>query len=157
MALIEGEDERREHMPNYWLIVERFENWEVDKENLFAFFGIPDHKRALAERIAEGDQLITYISSGIASFADVRQARSGGFIRLRHGGDYDTAFGLAIPTEPVVVLPRNKWLPINTFVECLDLTRGKKDWRQVVRQSLRSLSVSDGKLLKDRIKRESER
>ena len=143
-------------MNNYWLIVERIENWEIDRSNQFSFFGIPEYKKKMSERMNAGDFLIAYVSSGIACFSDVRCVRPGGLLRLRHGGEYDTAFGSAIPTEPLITLPREAWLPMKDVAGKLEMTRGQTHWRHLVRQSIRSLSLKDGESLVREIKARSE-
>jgi predicted RNA-binding protein len=66
----------------HWLLVERLDNWNVDKKEGFRRFGLSDKKKTLADRIKKGDTLIFYISSGISKFSDVREAIADGTARL---------------------------------------------------------------------------
>jgi hypothetical protein len=127
----------------YWLLVERLENWEVDKQEGFRRFGLPERKESMASEIRKGDLLIIYVSSGISRFADIREATANEPRKLAFGGDYDTAFPLAISTEPHLTLDRPNWVPIHSLIEKLSLTAGKKDWRQVMRNTLRRLPDAD--------------
>lgn len=131
----------------YWLIVERAENWSVDKSNSFTFFGIGDRHLKSASKIAAGDILISYISSGISKFADVRQAEKAGTHKIRRDVGYDSPFSQYIITKSLVVLQKKNWLPISEVIKDLEFTRSASDWRQLLRISLREVSVNDGELL----------
>lgn len=132
---------------DHWLLVERIENWEIDKREGFQKFGIPERRRVLAGQIQKGDLLIFYISSGISMFADIREATSTGTKQLPFGGDYDTAYPLSVSTRPYLILERNRWITIRSLVDKLSFTTGKKDWRQLMRVSLRRLQKSDALLI----------
>lgn len=138
--------------PNTWLIVERLENWEVDRDSDFSRFGLPERLERRASEVRKGDRLVAYVSSGISAFADVRQATSDGVEKLRFGGDYDTAFPICIRTESLFSLDRPQWVPIRTLVSELSFTKGKRDWRQLMRNSLRLLSQSDAERIIDCMK-----
>src|SRR5882672_846856 len=124
---------------SYWLINERVENWEADEANDFRMFGIPDHKWGIAERIAVGDVLVTYVSSGISAFADARRVESKAE-RMRRAPDiYDTPYPITVRTKPLVVVVRASWVKIHGLVQRLAFTRSSLDWRQVMRFSIRPL------------------
>lgn len=129
--------------PTNWLLVERAENWEHDKKNGFTHFGIPDRKEKLGRSIKKSDLLFFYVSSGRSSFADVREASESGVSKLRLGGEYDTPFQWCVRTKPILTLAPEAWVSIKPLIEKLALTRGKKDWRQVMRCSLRKLEAKD--------------
>ena len=131
----------------YWVLVERLANWEIDKRDGFRQFGLPDRKLKLGSEIKEGDLLIFYVSSGISSFADVREAAADGVSKLPLGGNYDTAFPWRVATRPCLSLPREAWVPMKSLAHRLSLTAGKADWRQVMRTSLLRLSTKDGNLI----------
>lgn len=131
----------------YWMFVERLENWKVDEAEGFRRFGIPDRKGRIASQIRKGDHLIFYVSSGISAFSDIREAMTDGTQALRFGGEYDTAFPISVATRPILVLPREKWVPIKLYLSKLSFTAGKKDWRQTMRNSVRQLECADGETL----------
>jgi hypothetical protein len=135
-----------------WLLVERIENRAIDEREGFQRFGLPIRQERLANEIKKGDLLIFYISSGVSMISDVRRATSDGVHRLRHGGDYDTAYPLAVSTEPVIVLPRMNWLPFKSVVDRLPLTSGK-DWKHLMRRSLRRLSDEDAHILMNEVEK----
>ena len=135
--------------PQCWLIVERLENWEVDRRSEFRFFGLPDKLAQRASHIRTGDHFVVYVSSGISSFVGIRRATSDKLAKLSFGGDYDTAFPICVRTENILSLERKNWIHIKTLVPYLSFTRDKRDWRQVMRGSLRLLSVEDAKLIQN--------
>lgn len=135
------------HSPKTWMIVERLENWQVDEANDFQFFGIPDRLERRAREISRGDYFIVYVSSGISAFSDIRQATSSKLSRLRFGGNYDTPFPYRVETKPVLTLERKQWVPIKSMISELSFTRDKRDWRQVMRNALRTLSSHDASLI----------
>lgn len=131
-----------------WLLVERIENWRIDKAEGFTRFGLPARREKMAADIRKGDLLFFYVSSGRSKFSNIRRATHDGYTRLRHGGDYDTAFPIAIQTEPVLTLPESAWLPFKEVMDRLTFTKGR-DWRQIMRSSLRKLGEQDSNLIRE--------
>ena len=138
----------------HWLLIERLENRIVDENEGFRQFGIPARREGMASQIRTGDYLIFYVSSGVSAFSDVRIATANGVQRLPHGGDYDTAYPVALSTRPEIILPQENWVPIGPLLTRLEFAAGK-DWRQLMRASIRSLSEADGKLLVEEVSRRS--
>lgn len=131
----------------HWLVVERLENWEVDRREGFTQFGIPDSRVSIANRIAHRDLLVFYVSSGVSCFADVREATANGIQKLRMGGQYDTAYPWKLSTRPYLILEREAWIPIQDVLHRLSFASGKGDWRQIMRNTLRHLSVNDAEVI----------
>ncbi len=127
----------------YFIAVERFENWLVDKENEFAFFGLPERQIKKADHVKTGDILITYISSGYSMLAGARRVVGEGLVRLAYGGEYDVACPYAIPTKPILTAEPEKWVSIKALAPELSFI-GKKDWRQLFRTSLKPVNDKDG-------------
>jgi hypothetical protein len=132
---------------SHWLLVERLENWNVDRSEQFRQFGLPRGKKKLGDLIKTGDLLIFYVSSGISSFADVREARADGLLKLGLEGDYDSPYPWRVMTKPVLTLPRDRWVPIKSLIADLSLTAGRPDWRQCMRTSLRRLERGDATVI----------
>jgi hypothetical protein len=137
-----------------WLLVERIENWRIDKAEGFSRFGLPARKEKMAADIRKGDLLFFYVSSGISRFSDIRRATQDGYAQLRHGGEYDTAFPIALQTEPVLTLPEPTWLPFKEVADRLSFSKGK-DWRQIMRSSLRRLGEQDANLIRARMEEQA--
>jgi hypothetical protein len=129
-----------------WLFVERLENWRVDLSEGFSRFGLPAAAAKRAVEIDVGDLLVFYVSSGVSSLADIRVATHAGTEKLKFGGDYDTAYPFAIRTQPFLTLPRPEWLPMREICESISIFAGK-DWRQMMRTTIRKLNQSDGETL----------
>lgn len=138
-------------MSQYWMIIERFENWRVDKSSNFTVFGLSRRYRRMAESMQKGDLIFGYVSSGISAFADIRLVEEAGIKPLRRSFDYDSAFDYYIATSPLIVLERTQWLPLKEVLSALDLTRDRSEWRQLFRTTLRQLTEHDGTLLKREI------
>jgi hypothetical protein len=134
-------------MVAHYMIVERQENWLVDKSNGFQSFGLSDRFRAVAAGVREGDILFTYISGGISALADARECTRDGYQPLRHGGDYDMGFPIQILTKPLLVLESPRWVQIHRLIDRLNFLRGKKDWRQAFRQTIRALGQEDAEVI----------
>jgi hypothetical protein len=126
-----------------WLLVERLENWRLDRQDGFQKFGLPDRKVGLGRLIKKGDLLFFYVSSGRSCFADIREAREPSVSKLRLGGDYDMAFPWCVLTKPLLTLPPEAWVPIQSLIAELSFTRGRADWRQLMRNTLRKLETDD--------------
>jgi len=133
-------------MRSYFVISERVENWKADHRDGFTQFGLPERNRKFANEMKVGDHLITYVASGFASFADVREIASLELVRLRYGGEYDTAFPVALRTRPLLVLNQGAWLPLSDAARQLSLT-SNKDTRQIFRSVIRRIPMGDGQLL----------
>jgi hypothetical protein len=138
-------------MSQAWLIIERFENWEVDAANNFAFFGLSERYRKPAAEIAKGDLMFAYVSSGRSAFADIRIVVEPGFKRLKTQS-YDAAFSLSFSTKPVLTLPQSQWLKIKDVADQLELTRERKDYRPLLQTSLRRLSPHDAAMLERKMR-----
>lgn len=129
-------------MSQGWLIVERLENWEVDANNHFTFFGLSSRYRKFAAEIQARDSIICYVSSGLSVFSDIRTVQDAGMRQLKDQS-YDSAFPYSFSTAPVLVLPREKWVPLKEVAPHLDLTRGRTDYRPLLQISLRKLTAHD--------------
>lgn len=131
---------------NFFVAVERIENWKVDKENDYSFYGLPERHVKKASAVAKGDILLAYVSSGLSAFTGARRVVSDDLVKLAFGGDYDVACPYALSTEPIVSLEPSQWVPVRSLVDKLDLTRSR-DWRQQFRTSIKPISEPDGQLI----------
>jgi predicted RNA-binding protein len=132
---------------SYWLLVERLENWEVDKKEGFCRFGIPNQRRGLADQMKSGDKLVFYVSGGISKFSDIRELTADGTFKLGTSGAYDTAFPLSIATKPSLTLNFDRWVPIKDLLTQLSFTADKSDWRLSMRTTVRRLTDDDAKVI----------
>jgi EVE domain len=138
---------------SHWLLVERLANWEHDCANGFRLFGIPGSKKGLADKIRRGDVLIFYVSSGVSSFADIREAKEDGVQPMIRGEDYATKYPWKIISRPILTLARDRWVHMNSLAERLSLTSGMSHWRNAVRSSLHRLEPQDAALILESMRR----
>jgi hypothetical protein len=139
-------------MEQHWLIVERVENWEADQMNGFSFFGLPPRYKGVSSNINKGDKVYCYVSSGISAFSDIRVVCDTGIKELKEGSFHDVYnrnFAYYFTTMPVVLLPRNKWVPLSRLASKLELTRQRttSSIRAVLQRSILKLSQADAELL----------
>ncbi len=131
---------------SFFVAVERYSNWLVDKENEFAFYGLPERHLKKAELVKAGDVLLIYVSSGRSAFAGARRVTTDKLLRLAYGGEYDVACPYAIATEPLVNVDPQNWVPVKQLVGSLAFL-GTGDWRQQFRTSLKPVSDADGAVI----------
>lgn len=131
----------------YWLLVERPDNWSVDRSQGFKRFGLPSRSRKRASQLRAGHILFSYVSGGVSCLSDIGEVSSDQVHEdaVVHG--YDEISPLAIDTRPLLVLERTEWIPIMSLLNDLTFTREHKDWRQLFRVTLRALSEPDGSVL----------
>jgi hypothetical protein len=143
-------------MGQSWLIIERLENWKVDKTNGFSFFGLSSRHHKFASEIRKDDVLYCYVSSRISAFTDsrvVQDAQIKTTRRATYRDFYDQTFAFYFVTAPLLVLPREKWVPIKELISDLDLTRGRAAWSALFQTSIRKLSTHDAAVLKSRLEK----
>ena len=148
-------------MEQNWLIVERVENWEVDQQNGFAFFGLPPRYKNVSCEIKSGDKVYCYVSSGISAFSDIRVVRDAGIKEIKEDSFHDVYnrnFAYYFTTTPVLILPRKEWVPLSQLASALELTRGRSpsSQRAIFQTSIRKLLPNDAKLLANAFKCVSE-
>jgi hypothetical protein len=136
---------------NHWLISEHLGNWKIDEQNGFKSFGVTRRFGHLSSKIAAGDFLYTYVL-GKRAFSDLRQVTKAGLSRLALGGAYDVNCPFFIETAPLLVLPPERWVPVESVRQSLEATRDREHWLQVFRHAPRQLAEADGRLLATRMR-----
>jgi hypothetical protein len=142
---------------HHWLIVERLENWQADRDAGFSFFGLTPRHKTVSSQITNGDIVYCYVSSGISAFSDIRVVREGGIKKIKFDSIhdiYDRIFAYYFTTSPLLVLPREKWIPLSQLVSALELTKERTpaSLRAIFQTSIRKLSQADADLLAQRMK-----
>jgi hypothetical protein len=141
----------------HWLIVERIDNWEIDKANRFSIFGLPWRYKNISSKIVRGDQVYCYVSSGIGAFSDIRVVQESGIKNLKEDSFHDIynrRFAYYFTTAPALVLPRENWVPLSRLVSSLEFTRERTPMslRAVFQRSIRRLSTVDAALIANAMK-----
>ena len=138
-----------------WLLIESFENWNIDCNNQFSYFGFKESREKAAGFIHAGDRIFIYVT-GKSCFADIRTAAKTGPRRLRMGGNYIDTFPICIDTTPLITLKPDKWVPFSELRSQLSFTKDLADWRQVFRTTQRLLTKADASLIEEAIKRRAD-
>jgi EVE domain len=138
-------------MEQHWLIIERPENWEADHQNGFSSFGLPHRYKNVASEIKDGDKVYCYVSR-VSAFSDIRVVLDAGIKQMKEDSFHDIYsrnFAYFFTTTPVIVLPRDKWLPLSELTSRLELTKERtaSSIRAVFQRSIRKLSQADAELL----------
>jgi EVE domain-containing protein len=149
-------------MEQHWLIIERFDNWDADRTNGFTFFGLPDRHRNAALEIKKGDKVYCYVSSKISAFSDIRIVLDAGLKKINEDSFediYDRSFPYYFTTAPMLVLPREKWVPVKQLASLLELTRGRTEasHRALFQTSIRKLSPGDAAVISNVMRRAAEK
>jgi predicted RNA-binding protein len=136
----------------HWLIVERIDNWEADRANNFAFFGLPPRYGGIAAKINKGDKVYCYVSSSISAFSDIRVVREAGIRKLNPDSVediYNRDFAYYFSTSPVLVLTRERWVPLSQVVSKLEFIKDRTAWsrRAIFQTSIRKLSSIDASII----------
>ena len=137
----------------FWLIVEKAENWQIDKENGFEFFGLPEKSRKFAKGLEPGDVLLTYVSGVPSAIADSRRVievdcpAEDRLALYRSSTAYLRDLSFLLLTKPMDVLQREQWIPFKTLTDQLSATKGRKTWNWFVQTSLRQLTDADGAMI----------
>lgn len=134
--------------PKTYLSVQSKHNWDADRENNFVYLGLSEARHRRGSMTRAGDMIVTYITQPYCAFADIRRIVGTGLLRSEHNAQYDVPCSIGLATEPVLVLPSHNWIRIRSILNELELTRGKRFWGNVMRNSFRVLSEEDGSTLR---------
>lgn len=102
--------------PAYWIIVGSLDNFRRSAELGFTVQGIKSRHRKKAERMAEGDKIVYYIT-GIKAFAGVATIESDFFEsheRIWESGDPKKAaedYPFRVRISPDAILPEGEFVP----------------------------------------------
>ena len=128
---------------SYWLVVERLENWERDRHSGFTCHGFARRKEGILRRLKQDDWLIVYVSSGISAFSDVRRVKSANPQEAIATDAYSREYPLTIQTEPIVTLPRDKWVKAVSIIDRISAIKTPWNWMVMFRSTLHRLGKSD--------------
>jgi hypothetical protein len=137
----------------YFLAVESYENWKFDRTNGFSFLGISQRYAKRAATVKKGDIIVMYVSKPKSAFSDVRRVIADGTYHERRASDYQSPLSIAIKTETFVCPPIERWLDYRTIGPKLSFV-GNPPRNSAMRQSFRSLTAGDAKILLNGLKGE---
>ena len=144
-------------MANYWIIVSGSENFEATKAHGFAIQGMKTRQRRKAERMADGDKFVWYITGdqAFAGYATI----TGGFFEdhepiwkgKKEGEDYPWR----VPIAKDVVLPKAAWVPAEPVARRMTYVSKwpAEYWRLAFQGNVHEIPESDFELLRGEIER----
>ena len=142
--------DRNDRDKQFFLVVENRENWEIDRSNGFRVLGVSDRFYKTANKIREGDQILTYLTKDSA-FVGLRTVEADGVVKADNPNRYDRTLEWEIRTRPDIELEDSAWIKAYSCLEEIDLTRGKANWGLIFLTAFRRISKADGCFLSDAI------
>jgi hypothetical protein len=139
-------------MTRYFINVMRLPNWHVDYESKLKLIAIGESKLKFASKLKAGDKIITYVSSRKSCFVGIRTIITGELKLSRQDLGYDEPYFNYIETKAEIILTEEKWIPIKSMLEKLELTKGKKYWMNMFMGAFKEITINDYKLLERRLK-----
>ena len=139
-------------MARYFINVMRLQNWRVDHDNKLQLIAIGEGKLKFASKFKAGDKIITYVSSRKSCFVGIRTIVTGELKSSRRDLGYDEPYFNYIETKAEIVLPEEKWVPIKSILEKLEVTKGKKYWMNMFMGAFKEITMKDYNFLERRLK-----
>lgn len=125
-----------------WIVVERYDNWLMDKNRGFDVIGFPKSSKTLASQITKGDRLVVYIASSKSVIAGIHEVTSDTFY-TSNDLLWDEIFPFRFKIKTDIILHEEKFIPIRTLINDLSFIRFPKNWKHYFRTSLRKINGAD--------------
>lgn len=139
-----------------WILTASVDNHLATTEHDFSVIGIKERNRRRAMEMEPGDVLVSYLTkakvfaSAVRITGDLFEDREK--IWPGQPGNPDI-YPWRFPTEPIVVLPQDAWIPAETLKADLEHVRKwpAKNWTLAFQSQLRTVSGRDADLLLERL------
>lgn len=140
--------------PKTWILTGSLDNYRATRERGFSVIGMKERRRRMAEQVAMGDRIVFYLT-GIQAF--------GGIIRV-NGDMYEDRdkiwpgkpgqpdqYPWRFPTEPVLVLEEERFVPAEGFAQKLEHVRKwpAEHWQLAFQGQLRLVSDTDAAVVEE--------
>ena len=139
-----------------WVLTGSLDNFRATRERGFRLIGAKEGRRAMAEQIEPGDQIVFYVT-GVQAFGGIVRVTSEMFedrekVWPGKPGKVDP-YPWRFETEPVEVLGEDRFVPAVELVGELEhIAKWPSDhWHLAFQGQLRSVSESDAGKLSERI------
>lgn len=135
-------------MAGYWIVVGSPDNFERTAERGFGVQGFKSRHRRKAERMADGDRLLWYVT-GDQAFAGAATVRGPYFEDHEpiwsSGKKKDEDYPWRVPIEADVVLPRSAWVPAEGLAHKMaHVARWPAEhWRLAFQGNVHEISADD--------------
>lgn len=143
-------------MPNYWIIVGSPDNFEKTAELGFTIQGMKSRHRKKAERMADGDAFVWYITGDMA-FAGYATI-TGEYYEDHEpiwssGRKKDETYPFRVPIRKEVVLPRERWVPAESLARKLAYVSKwpAEHWRLAFQGNVHQIPGGDFEIIKNEI------
>jgi len=140
-----------------WVLTGSPDNFEATRERGFRLIGVKERKRAMAERIEVGDEIVLYLTQTQAFVGIIRVTSEmfEGHEKVWPGkpGKRDE-YPWRFQTEPVLVLDEETFVPAEDVALELEHVRKwpAEHWKLAFQGQLRTVSEADAKLLGERLR-----
>ncbi|MFT4036418.1 MAG: EVE domain-containing protein, partial [Patulibacter sp.] len=148
-------------VPTAWILTASVENHAATAARKFSVIGIKERNRKRALEIEPGDLIVLYLTKVMAFAGAIRVTGALYEDRKkiwpgepRNPDSYPWRF----PTEPVIVLPQERWLPAADLRTDLEHVQKwpAEHWKLAFQGQLRTVSEHDARLLLDRLTAQTE-
>jgi predicted RNA-binding protein len=140
-----------------WILTGSLDNFRATRERDFRLIGAKEKRRAMAERIHPGDEIIFYVT-GVQAFGGVVRVMSEMFedrTKVWPGkpGKVDP-YPWRFETAPVAVLEEESFIPAVELIGELEHAAKwpAEHWHLAFQGQLRTVSSHDARLLEERIR-----
>jgi hypothetical protein len=107
----------------YWYFVESEHNWKQDKFNNFSHLGI-DKKKFNLKKFSIDDKIVMHIT-GEKKVSDIRVIVDNSLHELPKTFNYDRPFEYCLKTKPIILLPKENWIPMDKFIYDLSIFKNR--------------------------------
>lgn len=141
-----------------WLLVSSPQNFERSRERGFTVAGMKRRHRRKWERVAPGDRVLFYVT-GIKAMAGVCRVAGAPFEsheRLWTSDAHpDEDYPWRFPTEPVVTLPADRFVPAEPLAREMTYTQRwpSGNWTLAFQGNVHELSDEDAELIESAVRR----
>ena len=140
-----------------WILTGDLTNFRINVERGFDVIGFKERRRNQAAEFEPGDEIVFYVT-GVQAFGGIALVRSEMFEdrspiwpqgKKKRPEDYPWR----VEAEPVVVLDEDAFVPAESLLGVLEHLRKwpEEHWHLAFQGQLRTVSVADAKLLRNRI------
>lgn len=147
-------------VPTTWILTASVENHAATEARGFSVIGIKERNRRRAMEIEPGDVLVLYLTK-VSSFAGAIRVTGELFEdreRIWPGQPKNPdLYPWRFPTEPLVTLPRERWVPAEELHTDLEHVQKwpAEHWKLAFQGQLRTVSEQDAALLLGRLRAEA--
>ncbi len=139
-------------MPSYWIAVSGEANFEKTREHKFELQGFKTRQRRKAERMADGDKLIWYITKemAFAGYATITGSYFEDHEPIWEGKKEGEDYPWRVPIRKELVLDRDDWIDVEGIARRMTYVAKwpAEHWRLAFQGNLHDIPVEDFERIK---------